>query len=400
MAVLLNTRYQPVWLARADIFGKHQFLDTFLKFIKIIPVYRLRDGKENLNKNLETFSVSIKVLENNFALALFPEAAHSFRRQMMPHKKAVPRIVFMAEEQTGNKLDIQIIPTGIFYSSYWKFNRTLIVNFGNPIPVNHYLKTFGQNMNLATAALRKDLYDAILPLIINIKSKKLYEGFERIRELYGEYFLQRQGKKVSPLNHFKSDQLLATMLDELETKHPHEAEQVVSMADEYYHLIRFLGLRSRIVSEKGSMLLKITGNLILLLLGFPFFVYGLVFNAPPFFLIDRFVREKVKDKAFWSSFFLVAGIVIFPIYYLLLAIAVFLMIPSILYTLCLIISLPFAGKLAFNWYILLRKTIGLVRFQILKGVKKDTYQQLLNQRNRLFEKLDTMLPLLQEPEQI
>src|SRR5690554_3857074 len=138
MAVLLNTRLQPVWLARADIFGISKFIDTILQFLKIIPVFRLRDGKENLEKNQETFAISIKVLENNSALALFPEAAHTFKRQMALHKKAVPRIVFMAEEQKNDNLDIQIIPTGIYYSHYWKFNRSLIVIFGDPISVTDY----------------------------------------------------------------------------------------------------------------------------------------------------------------------------------------------------------------------------------------------------------------------
>jgi 1-acyl-sn-glycerol-3-phosphate acyltransferase len=137
LAVLLNTSFQPVWLARADIF-KSKTVSAILKFMKIMPVYRLRDGKENLNKNDQTFSDSIKVLENNMALALFPEAAHSGKRQMLVHKKAVPRIVFMAEEKTGFNLDIQIIPTGIYYSHYWKFNRTIVVNFGEPIPVKEF----------------------------------------------------------------------------------------------------------------------------------------------------------------------------------------------------------------------------------------------------------------------
>src|SRR5690606_10332368 len=134
-------KFQPVWLARADIF-KNKTAAAILKFLKIMPVYRMRDGKENLAKNDETFLSSIRVLENNFALGLFPEAAHSGKRQMLVHKKAVPRIVFMAEEKSKNNLDIQIIPTGIYYSHYWKFNRNLIVNFGKPIRVNEFLDEF------------------------------------------------------------------------------------------------------------------------------------------------------------------------------------------------------------------------------------------------------------------
>src|SRR5665811_1393827 len=42
MAVLLNTKFQPVWLGRADIF-KNKTIAIVLKFLKIMPVYRLRD---------------------------------------------------------------------------------------------------------------------------------------------------------------------------------------------------------------------------------------------------------------------------------------------------------------------------------------------------------------------
>ncbi len=392
LAVLLNTRYQPVWLARADIFGKHKLVDSILRFMKIVPVYRLRDGKENLDKNQDTFLVSIKVLQNNSALALFPEAAHTFKRQMMMHKKAVPRIVFMAEEQTGNKLDIQIIPIGIYYSHYWKFNRTLIIQFGEPIPVNNYLSTLADNINAATVALKKDLYNALLPLIINIKSKKYYEDFERIRELYGKYFLLRQGKKITTIHLFKSDQHLVKMLDNMERNFPEESAQVVSLANDYYRQIKLLGLRSWVVLYNEHLLWKITSNALLLLAGFPLFIFGFIFNAIPFFLVDRIVRKKIKDKSFWSSFFLVAGIILFPLYYLILALIMSMLIPLFI-VIVVIISLPFAGKLAFNWYILLRKTFGLMRLQKLKWLKKEIYNQLISQKNQLFKKLDILLPL-------
>jgi 1-acyl-sn-glycerol-3-phosphate acyltransferase len=195
MAVLLNTRFQPVWLARADIF-KPGFVTKILRFLKIMPVYRLRDGKENLGKNDKTFADSIKVLENNFALALFPEAAHSGKRQMLPHKKAVPRIVFMAEEKAGFNLDINIIPTGIYYSHYWKFNRTLIVNFGDPVPVKDYIEKYKENPGAAIIELRNRIYEAILPLVIDFRSKKYYEGFERIRCLYGDHYCKKQNLAV------------------------------------------------------------------------------------------------------------------------------------------------------------------------------------------------------------
>ncbi|SHF72314.1 1-acyl-sn-glycerol-3-phosphate acyltransferase [Mariniphaga anaerophila] len=388
MAILLNTHFQPVWLARADIFGKSKTIDAILKFLKIMPVYRLRDGMENLEKNEQTFANSIKVLEHNSALALFPEAAHSAKRQMLVHKKAVPRIVFMAEEKTNNQLDIQIIPTGIYYSHYWKFNGTVIVNFGEPISVKQFLATHKQNQNAATIALKNEIYDAISPLTINIKSKKYYEEFERIRAVYGRHFLKRDNIKLSALNLFNSDQKLVNGLDKLEAAHPEEAEKAVNKAKQYAKLLRNYRLKSWLLDENQKHIIKFLLSSIILLIGFPLFLYGFIFNAIPFFLIDRVTRKKIKDQSFWSTFFLVAGIVLFPIFYLLELLAVSWLIPGFWLKAGFLASLPFTGKIAFNWYILLRKNIGRCRLLVLKWFKKKTYNQIKTSQKELFDLLD------------
>ena len=390
LAVLLNTRFQPVWLARADIFN-NAVVAKILRFLKIMPVYRMRDGKENLAKNDQTFADSIKVLENNFALALFPEAAHSPKRQMLVHKKAVPRIVFMAEEKTNYKLDIQIIPTGIYYSDYWKFNRTLVVNFGNPIAVKDFTEEYKVNPNSATLALRQKIYDAVSELIVEIKSKKYYQQFEQITSLYGAHFLKKQNKHISIKNRFFSDKLLAEKLDELESSDPEKCETIVKESSLLFRKIKQFKLRPWLLEKTKNNLFVIPVNKLILLLGLPVFIYGLVFNALPFFLIDRVIRKKVRDKSFWSTFFLVAGIILFPIFYVLELLAVAWLIPGIWLKLAFLISLPFAGKLAFQWYVLFRKTMGRIRLLFLKLFKNNHYHEFIQQKVSLFQKLDESL---------
>jgi 1-acyl-sn-glycerol-3-phosphate acyltransferase len=390
LAVLLNTSFQPVWLARADIF-KSKTISAILKFMKIMPVYRLRDGKENLNKNDQTFNDSIKVLENNQALALFPEAAHSGKRQMLIHKKAVPRIVFMAEEKTGFNLDIQIIPTGIYYSHYWKFNRTVVVNFGEPIPVKDYLEEYKMNPNNATLQLREKIYEALLPLVIDIKSNIYYNDFENIREIYGNQFLKRQGLKCSVINLFKSNQVLTTRLDKLETEKTGDTSKLVVEVKNYLAVLKKYKLRSWVLEQQKDSFLKIILNKMLLLTGLPVFLYGFLLNAIPFFFIDQLIRIKVKDQTFWSSFFLVAGIVLFPLIYTIELLALSWLIPGVLLKILFLLSLPFTGKLAFNWYILFRKFVGRSRLFLLQLFYKKEFRALIQQHETLFKQLDNLI---------
>lgn len=390
MAILLNTPFQPVWLARADIF-KSKIARVLLKFLKIIPVYRLRDGKENLAKNDQTFAVSIKVLKNNSALALFPEAAHSGKRQMLEHKKAIPKIAFMAEEKAGYNLDIQIVPTGIYYSHYWKFNRTVMVNFGDPIPVKNYLEEYRKNPNNATVQLRQKLNDAILPLVINIESQKYYADFENIREIYGKHFLSRQGQSLSQVNLLKSDQLLTSCLDQLETEKPQATASIVSETKNYLAALKKHKIRSWVLESRKNNFIKTAGAKLLLLIGLPVFLYGFLLNAIPFFTIDILIRKKVKNWTFWSSFFLAAGVLLFPLVYIIEFSALAWLVPGVWLKILFFLSMPFTGKLAFKWYILFRKFTGMTRLLFLQVFRKNEYKALIKQHESLFNNIDNFI---------
>lgn len=387
MAVLLNTKFQPVWLARADMF-KNKTAAAILRFLKIMPVYRLRDGKNNLANNNITFANSIKVLESNGALALFPEAAHTGKRQMISHKKAIPKIVFMAEEKARENLNIQIIPTGIYYSSYWKFNRNLIVNFGDPIPANQFLKGYNENPNAATLFMRNSIYEGIEPLVFDIRSRTYYNDFELITNIYGKHFLAKQNKKYSTVNLFKSNQTLAKKLDELENKNLDKIKLLVKDTNTYNSLVKKHKVRNWLIENPQNNFIRIILNKLVLLIGLPVFAFGFLLNAIPFFAIDTIVRKKIKEVAFWSTFFLALGMTVFPIIYLIELLALSWIIPGIWLKLVFLISLPFTGKLAFKWYILFRKTVGRYRLFFMKHFKQKKYNNLLVTQKSLFEKLD------------
>ena len=389
MAILLHTRFQPVWLARADIF-KSGIITVILRFLKIMPVYRMRDGKNQLAKNDKTFDDSIKVLENNGALALFPEAAHSAKRQMLPHKKAVPRIAFKAEEIAGKNLDIQIIPTGIYYSSYWKFNRSVLVNFGKPIAVNDYLKAYNKNPSAATLTLRDDLERAIAQQTLNIKSTEHYDCFELISSVYGNAFAEKTGNNKGLVSRFSSDQKLVKKLEELESRNKKETDRICQNTRKYEACVRKAGLRSWLLENHHNNMLKLGLNKLVLLITLPVFAFGFLFNAVPFLTIDFIVRRNIKDFAFWSSFSLVLGFTIFPIVYLLELWAVSAWVSFWWQKLLFLMALPLLGKLSFRWYILFLKTMGRFKLFLLKILKKEQWLKLKTQQEELFKTLNTL----------
>ena len=60
----------------------------------MLPVYRIRDGWGNLNKNTAIFSKSALLLSEDEAVVVFPEGNHNLRRTVSPLSKGFTRVVF------------------------------------------------------------------------------------------------------------------------------------------------------------------------------------------------------------------------------------------------------------------------------------------------------------------
>ncbi|HOW31024.1 MAG TPA: 1-acyl-sn-glycerol-3-phosphate acyltransferase, partial [Bacteroidales bacterium] len=102
LAMLYARKGKVVFLARADIF-KSKFVASLLHFLKIMPVYRMRDGYEALGQNEETFDNAANVLKHNTPIAMLPEGNHAGFKRLRPLKKGICRIAFMAEERSQFK---------------------------------------------------------------------------------------------------------------------------------------------------------------------------------------------------------------------------------------------------------------------------------------------------------
>ena len=119
------------FLTRADIFVKPIFI-KLLSLINFMPVYRFRDGFENLNQNESTFLRCHDILNKNECIVIFPEGNHSFQRRLRKLTKGFARIVFGAMNKYP-RLEIHIVPVGINYTNHQQFGGSVHLLFGKPI---------------------------------------------------------------------------------------------------------------------------------------------------------------------------------------------------------------------------------------------------------------------------
>ncbi len=313
LAIICNIKKQPVFIARADIF-KNPIIARILILLKILPAYRIRDGKENLAKNEEIFNVSVKILENKSILTLFPETTHTDLRQLRILKKGVQRIVFQAEEKNNYQLGIKVVPIGIYYSNYWNFRSDIQINFGKPIELSEYNEIYKTNPQKAMLALRDKISDEIKPLIIHIPGSEFYALFDFMREFYNHRMRLKLSLKNNQNNRFIADQNIIASMDKFSSNASEKIREFDILARAYKRMLQKLKIRNWVIDKNQNLILLMLKS-IGLLACLPLLIYGWFNHFFPYY-IPLPLTKKLKDKQFISSINFVAGLVLFPLFYL------------------------------------------------------------------------------------
>jgi 1-acyl-sn-glycerol-3-phosphate acyltransferase len=167
-------RGKPYFLTRSDVFG-----NTLLKWVfeglRMMPVYRLRDGRETLDRNQEVFDRCAALFAQGEQLLLFPEASHCLRRQVRPLSKGFTRILARSFE-TYPGIDIAIVPVGMNYEAGSHFPDRVALCFGNPFSARAY---WSENRGqLDFSPLRERTFRAITTLTTHIPPELDYTLWE------------------------------------------------------------------------------------------------------------------------------------------------------------------------------------------------------------------------------
>ena len=130
-AIILATLFKkPIYsLARGDVF-KNKLTNILLGSLNILPVYRLREGSDNLSKNYNTFDSCIEIFKKNGIVLIFSEGLCYNEWVLRPLKKGTARLSLDAWEKG---IPLTVIPVGINYSNFYSFGKEMHVLVGDSI---------------------------------------------------------------------------------------------------------------------------------------------------------------------------------------------------------------------------------------------------------------------------
>lgn len=248
------------FLTRASAF-KNKLADKVLRSLNMVPVYRLRDGKNSIQKNIAIFEQCFEFLKNKKGLQIFVEGEHHQLRRVIHLKKGFARII-LGTLQKYPTLNIQIVPVGINYNQHLKYPCSTSIYYGKPINANQFFDL--ENPDFTFKVIIKEVRDALKKLTLHIEDTKNYD----------EILSKLNAANVDFLNPVKANELLKK-IDELT---PQKPRKTINWLAPIYFLAKINSV-------------------------FPL-------------LIWKYLKPKIKDVIFTNTFRFALITTVFPLFYL------------------------------------------------------------------------------------
>lgn len=165
-----QTRLNPWFLTRAAVFV-NPFISSVLHFIRMLPVYRVRDGFSSIPQNHQTFDETFEILRRNGTVVIFAEGSHSLVRNLRPLSKGFTRMAFGLKEKFPETNPV-ILPVGLGFSAHKRSGSTVSISFGLPIPVDMPHSQSGK--------LTKAVERSLKSLIVDIPDENYQETLQKL----------------------------------------------------------------------------------------------------------------------------------------------------------------------------------------------------------------------------
>ncbi|MBC7887234.1 MAG: 1-acyl-sn-glycerol-3-phosphate acyltransferase [Ferruginibacter sp.] len=163
-AIILCTIFdKPVYsLARGDAFNG-KLVTKILLSLKMLPVYRVSEGVENLEENYKTFDLCKEIFKQNGIVLIFSEGKCINEWHLRPLKKGTARL---AISSWTDGIPLKVLPVGINYSSFEKFGKNIRMFFGEFITRNDIDMQDGPGKSIQ--AFNTKLQNQLAPFVFEI----------------------------------------------------------------------------------------------------------------------------------------------------------------------------------------------------------------------------------------
>ena len=363
---------EPVFLARGDIFKKDS-IAKLLMMLRILPAYRKRDvGTEGLDQNEAIFEQTAQLMQEGVVVAIFPEAGHQNHHFLGTFKKGFARMAFGYEEACNFSKDLKILPLGHHYLGYDGMQADALFTIGEPFTFEELYDIYREHPERGRYLLSAKARERVESMVLNIEEPERYEAVEQLCRMYVPVYEKKH--KLRP-DRLKND-LTARKAVNAALKADDYKSELIDKAAQYVENLKKLKMDDHVVERTGTW--GFIARTLLWIVLLPLFLLSAVINFVPHH-VARMIARKVKDKMLVTSMQFGVGILAFPVWYLIMFAAIWIIFGKFWIALVALLLMPLSMIVYHNLGILTSRLVSRMRKYRLK-LRRDP---LMKQTQRL-----------------
>lgn len=338
-------------LARSGLF-LNPFLKPILNLIGAVPIYRRNDPDSDTSQNQDSFSRCYEILNHKQTIIIFPEGQSHSDPHINKLKTGAARIALGAKK--ANNEPPAVIPVGLTFSRKGKFRSDVLIQYGEPIDLNvtDDADSF-ENVEIVTDRIKH----ALAQVTLNADSWQDLYLITRLEK----FFALRRGKyrKGELKQRFQVLQRLIEAQRLLRVYEPEKVRSIVNQLRGFERLCKCCGIRDYHLTINYRPILVaiyVFRLLIILFIGLPFAIWGVINNFIPYQLTRDTSRMVAKGPDQYDTASVSFGLFFFLLFWssqTYLVYKYFSTTAAMFYLASIIISAPFALKLRKEYHIII-----------------------------------------------
>ena len=370
LVVLATSHHKKVFMARGDIFA-NPTVAKILRFTRILPLYRIRNGVAAVRNNTESMEQAVDVVHDKVGLYLFPEGRHRTKHSLLQLSKGIFHIALDSNKEFGEEKPVYLVPVGIEYGDYFRYRSTCMVNFGEAINVTDFIKnSTEENEAVLMNQLRDMLWERISKQITFIPDDEDYDALWEIVKMKNEKRAGGLYKKML------RNRATVAKIQEYKEQHPEEARQLFEKVMEFSRR-RVKNKISVTSTAKRRPLLNSLWKFLLALVGLPYFLASSVVNAIAW-IPALILKAKLKDKAWGNTVCFGSKFLLSPLIFIGGTVALFCTLPWC-WALGGMVLLFFSYDFWYDYQELVRRMVSDIRWAFKTKLRKQYRSLNLNE---------------------
>lgn len=312
---------QPIYyMAKATLF-KTKFRLRILKSLNLIPINRQGEGIIDGVDNTDSLEACYEVLEKGKPLLIFPEGTSYQERVLRKLKTGTARIALEAEKRNEGKLDLKVVAVGLNYSQPEKFRSKIFIDIDEPKTVVEYLEEYKSDPIKAAKKLTADFRTRMENVLVTTETNEEEELIVYIHKLLKtKYSLKDDSKKIERgvSGEVKSMKEIKEKIDELKLFKPWLVTEIHTKIRAINWKLEKLDIGTELLDKKfrSSVVFKhILTSILFVVLGVPFFIFGLIHNIIQYKITDFVIPKLSTDVEYYAPFAVFLGLFFYPVVY-------------------------------------------------------------------------------------